>query len=461
MNWRRIGIQLSVAISAIGAAGLIAVTVKDVFSPKAAEKELRSTKSILHSTFEKNRQMDEEMFQLTQKNADSLKVIEDKDKQISGLQSQLQRQMDVLKQLTKKKQELQEEKKNLSAPATEPANENIYGDSSQAGKKLSQTETPEISEAEIKEKSYQKKVEVLEKKLEETLKELKEKEAKEAALSVTLEKEKSAAAKTAERPAPAAPAPVTPKPAASSNEPPRKEESVPPPVTVSPAPSPAENSVVMEASSIQARANELKDDTMSFEKQLQSLDAKVNEMAASQKAETKKSETSKEIEKEPADTASEPKPEALKIVSRPEEPPQEPIALVKSVSTASQAKPVSAPGVPRRNTEKVIYYYNLGVAYTQAGLYKKAADMYERALKINPKDAPSHYNLGILYDEYLHKMEKAIEHYRAFIANSQNEEKKKIVSDWIRLIRYENPTGDSPMGAARKTVDHLLFATPD
>ena len=42
-------------------------------------------------------------------------------------------------------------------------------------------------------------------------------------------------------------------------------------------------------------------------------------------------------------------------------------------------------------------HYNLGVAYVEAGMYKEAIESYRQAIRINPDDVNAHYNLGVAY----------------------------------------------------------------
>jgi tetratricopeptide (TPR) repeat protein len=57
-------------------------------------------------------------------------------------------------------------------------------------------------------------------------------------------------------------------------------------------------------------------------------------------------------------------------------------------------------------------YYNLGVAYQYQGLYDLAIEQYQATLKLRPDYVRAHYNLGIAY-QYQGLYDRAIEQYQA------------------------------------------------
>ncbi|MCX5686545.1 MAG: tetratricopeptide repeat protein [Candidatus Omnitrophica bacterium] len=65
--------------------------------------------------------------------------------------------------------------------------------------------------------------------------------------------------------------------------------------------------------------------------------------------------------------------------------------------------------------ERSTYYYNLGVAYTQAKYYEEAIRAYESSLKFDPNNADAHYNLALAYDTIRDDRQRAIYHYRAYL----------------------------------------------
>jgi len=99
-----------------------------------------------------------------------------------------------------------------------------------------------------------------------------------------------------------------------------------------------------------------------------------------------------------------------------------------------ELKETLASNQERLKKEKVLFHYNLGVAYTQAGDYEAAISEYEKALKIDPDDANSHYNLGIIYDDYRKDPQKAIAHYQRFLELNPDFEDYYEVQIWIETL---------------------------
>lgn len=86
---------------------------------------------------------------------------------------------------------------------------------------------------------------------------------------------------------------------------------------------------------------------------------------------------------------------------------------------------------------KAVYYYNLGVLCTQNRKFRRAALMYGRALRINPRDAQSHRNLGLLYQWHLNDRRRAIRHYQRFLELSPNKRDRIQVQRWITEAQHE------------------------
>jgi len=62
---------------------------------------------------------------------------------------------------------------------------------------------------------------------------------------------------------------------------------------------------------------------------------------------------------------------------------------------------------------------------------------YEKALEAVPDDADVHYNLAILYDEYLLDKKKAIKHYQAYLEFCPDARDAVKVSYWINEAKKE------------------------
>ncbi|MFA6357509.1 MAG: tetratricopeptide repeat protein [Candidatus Omnitrophota bacterium] len=83
------------------------------------------------------------------------------------------------------------------------------------------------------------------------------------------------------------------------------------------------------------------------------------------------------------------------------------------------------------------HYYNLAIIYENVGRYKEAAQEYEKILELTPDDADIHYNLGILYDDYLQKNEKAIAHYRRYLELCPDAKDAVNVREWMDEARED------------------------
>ena len=81
--------------------------------------------------------------------------------------------------------------------------------------------------------------------------------------------------------------------------------------------------------------------------------------------------------------------------------------------------------------ERVLYHYNLGVAYTKANLFKEAIESYQKCLEFDPKMAETHYNLGLLYEDFKKDPEMAILHYQKYLELNPDAEDKEEVKKWI------------------------------
>ena len=86
--------------------------------------------------------------------------------------------------------------------------------------------------------------------------------------------------------------------------------------------------------------------------------------------------------------------------------------------------------------EKQVYYYNLGVAYTQAKYYKEAVGAYQKSLELQPSNADAHYNLGVLHETIMKDSDKAASHYRDYLRLKPEAKDKEEVE--VRLKELES-----------------------
>jgi len=87
--------------------------------------------------------------------------------------------------------------------------------------------------------------------------------------------------------------------------------------------------------------------------------------------------------------------------------------------------------------EALKFHYNAGFAYDQNQRFDLALIEYKKALEMAPDDADVHYNLAILYDEYLLDKKKAIKHYQAYLKLCPDARDAVKVSYWINEAKKE------------------------
>ena len=79
-------------------------------------------------------------------------------------------------------------------------------------------------------------------------------------------------------------------------------------------------------------------------------------------------------------------------------------------------------------------YYNMGCVYKAARQFDRAEAEFLRALAIKPDDAGVHYNLGILYDDDLHRKDKARFHYQKFLELAPDDRDAASVQEWLTAL---------------------------
>lgn len=81
--------------------------------------------------------------------------------------------------------------------------------------------------------------------------------------------------------------------------------------------------------------------------------------------------------------------------------------------------------------EKRDMHYNMAAVYAKEGRYRDAEGEYLKALRIDPSDADSHYNLAILYDDEFQDKRKAAMHYRSYLKLRPNAPDVDGVKNWL------------------------------
>lgn len=75
----------------------------------------------------------------------------------------------------------------------------------------------------------------------------------------------------------------------------------------------------------------------------------------------------------------------------------------------------------------------IGVLLRQRGAHEAAERAYLRAVDVRPDYAKAHRNIGILYDAYLDKPERAQHHYRRYLALESGQD-SLIVRVWLNAL---------------------------
>jgi tetratricopeptide (TPR) repeat protein len=81
--------------------------------------------------------------------------------------------------------------------------------------------------------------------------------------------------------------------------------------------------------------------------------------------------------------------------------------------------------------EKRDMHFNMAVVYMKEANYRAAEKEYLHALRIDPTDADTHYNLAILYDDHTGDPPRAARHYRSYLKLAPNSEDVDRVKTWL------------------------------
>jgi len=82
-------------------------------------------------------------------------------------------------------------------------------------------------------------------------------------------------------------------------------------------------------------------------------------------------------------------------------------------------------------------HYNLALAYDQNQQYDEAEAEYKKALDIDPDDPDTHYNLGIIYDDYFQDKARAVAHYEKYLELRPGARDAENVRSWIRWAKQQ------------------------
>lgn len=87
-------------------------------------------------------------------------------------------------------------------------------------------------------------------------------------------------------------------------------------------------------------------------------------------------------------------------------------------------------GVSGAETHKVSLL-NQAEQFCLEGKYKKALDLYERILILNPDSSEAVLKLAIIYDDYINNDSKAVELYKEYLKLEPESNKKTFIEGWI------------------------------
>ncbi len=92
------------------------------------------------------------------------------------------------------------------------------------------------------------------------------------------------------------------------------------------------------------------------------------------------------------------------------------------------------------NPDNLDAYNHLAVLLREAGEFEQARDVYQRALAVWPWHLDTHRNLGILYDLYLGDGNRALLHYEA--AQALTDEPSAELNGWIIDLKRRLDAGE-------------------
>ncbi len=87
--------------------------------------------------------------------------------------------------------------------------------------------------------------------------------------------------------------------------------------------------------------------------------------------------------------------------------------------------------------ENADMHYNLGTIFLNNKQYREAIKEYEQVLELRPNDPETHYNLGVLYDDYQRDRDKALYHYQKYLAVNPKAPDAKKVESYILSLELE------------------------
>jgi tetratricopeptide (TPR) repeat protein len=85
----------------------------------------------------------------------------------------------------------------------------------------------------------------------------------------------------------------------------------------------------------------------------------------------------------------------------------------------------------------------LGMLLRKNGNFLEAEAAYMKAVTVSPEYALAHYNLGVLYELYLQRLDKALQHFAAYQSIvGDDKQVEKWINDLTRRVAASQPTAD-------------------
>ena len=82
-------------------------------------------------------------------------------------------------------------------------------------------------------------------------------------------------------------------------------------------------------------------------------------------------------------------------------------------------------------------YIRVGGLEAAQGNHGKAEAAFKEAIQLQPSSAVAHYNLAVLYDDYLKDRAKAIQEYQQYLLLTPQAKDAGTVQGWVELLRAE------------------------
>lgn len=109
--------------------------------------------------------------------------------------------------------------------------------------------------------------------------------------------------------------------------------------------------------------------------------------------------------------------------------------------SAGSGRPDDGGHLPPALRRRRDMHYNLGVLAADRDRLDEAEREYLAALAIDPADAETHYNLGVLYENRFKDSRRALRHYRSYLAQRPESARAAAVKSWIMTIETREATG--------------------